>query len=139
MSFAAMLKSNDRLPCRPRPPASASKQRHGKRVPGSIRSDAVLGLPALQALLLGALVAPTDPVVSSSIVTGDLAEEHVDADARHLISAESGVNDGLAFLLVMLPALLLESSPAKALVHWTVVSLLGKVSWPRCSMPPGRR
>lgn len=87
----------------------------------------VLGLPALQALLLGALVTPTDPVVSSSIVTGDLAEEHVDADVRHLISAESGANDGLAFLLVMLPALLLEHAPAEALTHWAVVVLFGKV------------
>lgn len=87
----------------------------------------ILGLPVLQALLLGALVTPTDPVVASSIVTGDLAEEHVGEDLRHLVSAESGANDGLAFLLVMLPVLLLEKSTADALAHWAGVVLVGEV------------
>lgn len=87
----------------------------------------ILDLPVLETLLLAALIVPTDPVVASSIVTGPLAESHVEPDTRHLISAESGANDGLAFLLVMLPALLLDRPAADALAHWSTVVLFGKV------------
>ncbi len=88
----------------------------------------ILGLPLLQALLLGALIAPTDPVVASGIVTGELAESSVRADTRHLISAESGANDGLAFLLVMLPVLLLEKTTGEALSYWFGVVLIAEVA-----------
>jgi sodium/hydrogen antiporter len=37
----------------------------------------ILGIPFLVAMLIGAVVTPTDPVVSSSIVTGDVAEENL--------------------------------------------------------------
>jgi len=87
----------------------------------------VLGLPLLQALLLAAVLTPTDPVAASTIVTGRFAEEHIDADVRHLVSAEAGANDGLAYLLVALPMLLLEDSPATSLQHWLLVVCLGQV------------
>ena len=35
----------------------------------------ILGLPLLAALLVGAVITPTDPVVSSTIVTGEVAEK----------------------------------------------------------------
>lgn len=90
----------------------------------------LLGLPVLPALLLGAIVTPTDPVAASVIVTGDLAEQHIDADTRHLISAESGANDGLAYLLLMLPALLLTQPPGAALQQWLTTVLLLEVLLP---------
>lgn len=68
---------------------------------------AVLGLSPLLALLLGATVTPTDPVVASSIVTGGLAERSLPDRLRATLSLESGANDGLAYLIVMLPILLL--------------------------------
>lgn len=46
---------------------------------------------------------------------------------RHLMSAESGANDGLGFLLLMLPALLIERAPEAALTHWLTVVLLVEV------------
>lgn len=52
----------------------------------------ILGVPFLVAMLIGAIVTPTDPVVSSSILTGDAAEGNLPARLRHLISAESGYN-----------------------------------------------
>lgn len=67
----------------------------------------LLGLPFLLALLLGAIVTPTDPVVTTPIVTGTLAEQRIPERVRHNISAESGLNDGLGYLFVMLPVLLL--------------------------------
>jgi NhaP-type Na+/H+ or K+/H+ antiporter len=75
----------------------------------------ILGIPFLVALLIGAIVTPTDPVVSSAIVTGDVAEENLPGRLRHLISAESGYNDGLALPFVLLPLLLLTEPPGEAL------------------------
>lgn len=68
---------------------------------------AALGVPFLLALLLGAILTPTDPVVTTPIVTGSLAEEKIPERVRHNLSAESGLNDGLAYLFVLLPVLLL--------------------------------
>lgn len=65
-----------------------------------------LGLSFWMALLIGAVVTPTDPVVASSIVTGKLAAENLPLRLRDLISMESGANDGLAYILVMLPIIL---------------------------------
>ncbi|SDE30554.1 cation:proton antiporter domain-containing protein [Auraticoccus monumenti] len=68
---------------------------------------ALLGVPFLVALLLGAIITPTDPVVTTPVVTGSLAEERVPERVRHDLSAESGINDGLGYLFVLLPVLLL--------------------------------
>lgn len=72
-----------------------------------------LGVSFLVALLLGAIVTPTDPVVTTPIVTGSMAEEKVTERVRHNLSAESGINDGLGYLFVMLPVLLL-TKPGQA-------------------------
>jgi NhaP-type Na+/H+ or K+/H+ antiporter len=82
--------------------------------------------PLWVALLIGAVVTPTDPVVASSIVTGDLAEENIPSRVRNILSAESGANDGLAFPLVMLPILFL-TRPEGALIHWLTYTLLWEV------------
>jgi NhaP-type Na+/H+ or K+/H+ antiporter len=80
----------------------------------------ILEIPLLVALLIGAIVTPIDPVVSSSIVTGDVAEENLPGPLRHLISAELGYNDRLALPFVLLPLLLLTEPPGEALSHWFV-------------------
>src|SRR5918911_1937058 len=56
--------------------------------------------PALswsEAFLLGAVLSPTDPVVTSSVVTS----ERVPRVVRHTLNLESGVNDGLALPFVL--------------------------------------
>lgn len=68
-----------------------------------------LGIPFLLALLVGAIITPTDPVVTTPIVTGSMAEERITERVRHNLSAESGINDGLGYLFVMLPVLLLTA------------------------------
>jgi NhaP-type Na+/H+ or K+/H+ antiporter len=87
----------------------------------------LLDVPVWSALLLGAVVTPTDPVLASAIVTGKVAEENIPARVRHLLSAEAGANDGLAFLLVAFPLLCLTRSPGEALHHWVTRSLLREV------------
>lgn len=53
-----------------------------------------------EAFLLGAVLSPTDPVVTSTVVTA----ERVPAVIRHTLNLESGLNDGLAlpFVLVLI-------------------------------------
>lgn len=50
-----------------------------------------------EAFLLGAVLGPTDPVVSSSVVTSRLVPSAV----RHTLNLESGLNDGLALPFVL--------------------------------------
>ncbi|GGK61185.1 cation:proton antiporter [Ornithinimicrobium pekingense] len=85
-----------------------------------------LGVPFLVALLVGAIVTPTDPVVTTPIVTGSLAEEKVPEKVRHNLSAESGINDGLGYLFVMLPVLLI-TKPDQAWHELMVKVLLREV------------
>ncbi|MDP9476875.1 MAG: cation:proton antiporter [Actinomycetota bacterium] len=87
----------------------------------------IVGAPFLVALLVGAVVTPTDPVVSSTIVTGDLAEKNLPERLRHTLSGESGANDGLAYPFVLLPILLLTRPPGEALWHWLTRTLLWEV------------
>ncbi len=74
----------------------------------------ILGVSPILALLLGAIITPTDPVVASSIVTGSMAERSIPDRLRSTLSLESGANDGLAYLIVLLPVLLLNSSSTSA-------------------------
>lgn len=87
----------------------------------------VLGLPFWVAMLIGAVITPTDPVVSSTIVQGDLAEANLPARVRHLLSGESGANDGLAYPLVFLSLLMIERPPTDALTHWLTQVVLWEV------------
>jgi NhaP-type Na+/H+ or K+/H+ antiporter len=50
-----------------------------------------------EALLLGAVLSPTDPVVTSTVVTA----QRVPALVRHTLNLESGLNDGLALPFVL--------------------------------------
>ena len=63
---------------------------------------ALVGVPLAVAFLIGAIVTPTDPVVASSLVTGTVAEANLPGRIPCLMTAEAGVNDGLALPLVLL-------------------------------------
>jgi NhaP-type Na+/H+ or K+/H+ antiporter len=86
-----------------------------------------LGLPWLIALLVGASVCATDPVLASSIVTGSLAKQSLPESFRHLLSSESGANDGLAYPLVLLPILLLTAPAESVWMEWFVEVWLWEV------------
>jgi sodium/hydrogen antiporter len=84
---------------------------------------AILPVPLWLAALIGAVIAPTDPVVASAIVTGPFARDHLPEHLRATLSMESGANDGLAYGLVMLPVLL-HLAPADAWSRWLLESLV---------------
>jgi sodium/hydrogen antiporter len=73
----------------------------------------VAGLAPAVALLLGAVLAPTDPVLASDVQVGEPLTEDIgdaedpDDDIRFSLTAEAGLNDGLAFPFVHLALLLL--------------------------------
>ena len=77
---------------------------------GAAVTLATLHLPLLTCALIGAIIAPTDPVLSAPVVSGALAARAVPADLRHAITAESSANDGLAQPIVMLPLLLIVAA-----------------------------
>ena len=57
------------------------------------------GLPLGAAILLGAITAPTDPVLASDV---QVVEAQDRDRLRFSLSAEGGLNDGAAFPFVML-------------------------------------
>ncbi len=58
-----------------------------------------LGLPLGGAVLLGAILAPTDPVLASGVQLEDIRDRN---RLRFSLTGEAGLNDGTAFPLVML-------------------------------------
>ena len=58
-----------------------------------------IGLPLAAALLLGAILAPTDPVLASDV---QVNHEHDSEPVRFSLTGEAGLNDGTAFPFVML-------------------------------------
>lgn len=82
------------------------------------------GLGLLLSVLVAAVITPTDPVVASSVVTGNVAKKYLPAKVRHFISAESGANDGLAFCIVSLPLLFLTESTSHPWWEWLLKVLL---------------
>jgi NhaP-type Na+/H+ or K+/H+ antiporter len=79
-------------------------------------AHALVGLSWTEALLLGALLSPTDPVLSSGVVTNP----RVPALIRHSLNLESGLNDGLALPAVLAFAAALEPG-VSGFVWWRFV------------------
>ena len=78
------------------------------------------------ALLLGAVLAPTDPVLASAIAIENASDHD---RMRYGLSGEAGLNDGLAFPFVVLALLWLEQGGAGAwLAGWAAHRLLWAVS-----------
>jgi NhaP-type Na+/H+ or K+/H+ antiporter len=87
----------------------------------------LLALPFWLAALIAAIVTATDPIASTPIVTGALAEKDVPEGIRHAILFESGANDGLAYVFVFLPFLLVTRPAGEAWSHWLTHTVLLEV------------
>jgi NhaP-type Na+/H+ or K+/H+ antiporter len=79
--------------------------------------------PAL-ALLLGAILAPTDPVLASSVTVGHSQDND---RLRYALSGEAGLNDGAAFPFVVLGLLLLGPVSMSEIATWAGLRLLWAV------------
>ncbi len=87
----------------------------------------ILGFSSIVALLIGAIMTPTDPILSASILSGKLAKNNIPEKLRNLISIESASNDGLGYPFVILPILLMTYEPREALNHWLIHTVLWEV------------
>lgn len=89
----------------------------------------LLGLGVAAALLLGAALAPTDPVLASDVQVGPPRSGGED-EVRFTLTAEAGLNDGLAFPFVNLAiALALYGlSPEAWLWDWLAVDVAWKLA-----------
>lgn len=68
----------------------------------------VPGINFVAAISVGACVAPTDPILSNSIVKGKFADKNIPAPLQKIIIAESGMNDGLGYPFLFLGLFLLK-------------------------------
>ncbi len=92
-----------------------------------------LGLAPAAALLLGAALAPTDPVLASDVQVGGPAvdtDDEIDErdEVRFALTSEAGLNDGLAFPFVHAAIFLASVGSVGAWgLRWVAWELVGKV------------
>jgi NhaP-type Na+/H+ or K+/H+ antiporter len=86
------------------------------------------GLPWIAALLLGASLAPTDPVLAADVQVGPPKSGEED-EVRFGLTSEAGLNDGLAFPFVNLAiALSLAATSGEPwLLHWLTYSVIWEI------------
>ncbi|MEV7111649.1 cation:proton antiporter [Streptomyces anulatus] len=93
---------------------------------------ALLGWPVSAALLVAAVLAPTDPVLASEVRVGEPSAEKEDEDeVRFALTSEAGLNDGLAFPFVLAAVALAaagESWTGGWLTHWVWSDVLVRIS-----------
>ena len=82
-----------------------------------------LGLDAASALLLGALLAPTDPVLAGTVSVSNAGDHD---RMRYGLSGEAGLNDGMAFPFVILGLLWAEHGGAGG---WIGGWALHRLAW----------
>jgi NhaP-type Na+/H+ or K+/H+ antiporter len=91
----------------------------------ALAAHLLFALPLFPALLVGAMIAPTDPVLASAVSVND-AEDH--DRVRFALSGEAGLNDGAAFPFVLLALEGLRMGSAGAWMgEWFVSRLLWAV------------
>jgi NhaP-type Na+/H+ or K+/H+ antiporter len=87
----------------------------------------LLSVPFWTALLIGAVVTPTDPVLAGTITTGTTATQNIPGRLRHALSAESGANDGGAYPFVFLCIFMLTMPAGEAWSQWGLQVILWDV------------
>ncbi|KAL5528416.1 hypothetical protein ACEPAF_7552 [Sanghuangporus sanghuang] len=85
-------------------------------------------LDFVSSLVIAACLTPTDPVLSATIIGGKFATRHVPAHLRHLLSAESAANDGLAYPFLSISIYLaIESNTSVAFGKFFLIGCLYQV------------
>lgn len=90
----------------------------------------LLGLPLASAILLGAALAPTDPVMAGDVQVGP-PRAGLEDDVRFSLTSEAGLNDGLAFPFVYLAiaiALSVEAGGTPWALHWVSIDVVWRLA-----------
>ncbi|WP_010231594.1 cation:proton antiporter [Gillisia marina] len=70
----------------------------------------ITGLSVMSALLLAAVLAPTDPVLAAEVQLDDLDQQDGNgSESEFSLTAEAGLNDGLAFPFTVLAVLIIKA------------------------------
>ncbi len=78
-----------------------------------------IGLAPAAAILLGAVLAPTDPVLAANVQVGAPDDDSSEDEVRFGLTLEAGLNDGLAFPFVYLAiAIISATDVTEALLTW---------------------
>ncbi|GAA4082603.1 cation:proton antiporter [Nonomuraea soli] len=89
----------------------------------------LLGWPPAAALLLGAVLAPTDPVLASDVQVGEPVDaENADDEVRFALTSEAGLNDGLAFPVVYAAIALATVGGLAWTGEWALTDVLYRVA-----------
>ena len=88
---------------------------------------AVVGLPVAAAILLGAALAPTDPVLASDVQVGEPTDsERSEDEVRFALTSEAGLNDALAFPFVYAAIAMAAVGGAGWVTEWALDDVLYK-------------
>ncbi|MBX9246532.1 cation:proton antiporter [Actinotalea ferrariae] len=92
----------------------------------------MLGLGLAAAVLVGAALAPTDPVLATEVQVNEPTAEpgQDDDEARFALTSEAGLNDGLAFPFTYAAIAISTAGPALGgwLGHWVLVDVLWRLA-----------
>ncbi|RZJ67392.1 MAG: sodium:proton antiporter, partial [Flavobacterium sp.] len=88
----------------------------------------VLGMSVAAALLLAAVLAPTDPVLAADVQVGP-PNERGKSEPRFALTSEAGLNDGLAFPFTWLAIVVASEGITTASIwHWSWFYLVYKIA-----------
>ena len=89
----------------------------------------VLGMTFKHSLIVAACLTPTDPVLSASVLGEATFSKRIPKRLRHLLSAESGCNDGSAYPLIYAGLYIaLAASAGNGIKDWLVNVILWQCS-----------
>src|SRR3712207_3206347 len=88
----------------------------------------VMGLSLGAAILLGAILAPTDPVLAGDVGLGAPGENEASGEPRFSLHTEAGLNDGLAAPFVVLGLFVADQGGTGWLSEWLAVDVLYAVA-----------
>jgi NhaP-type Na+/H+ or K+/H+ antiporter len=89
----------------------------------ALLGNVLLGLSTAGALLLGAALAPTDPVLAGDIGVGPPGDEH-EHEPNFALTAEAGLNDGLAAPFLLAGLFVAEQGGAAWTLEWLAADVV---------------
>jgi NhaP-type Na+/H+ or K+/H+ antiporter len=84
---------------------------------------AAMGLSLGAAVVLGGVLAPTDPVLAGDVQVGGPGEGE-ESEPRFALTSEAGLNDGLAFPFVMLGLFIAAEGGTGWIAEWALADVL---------------
>jgi sodium/hydrogen antiporter len=90
----------------------------------------LLGAGLAAAVLLAAVLAPTDPVLATEVQVGEPSDAEEEDEPRFALTSEAGLNDGLAFPFVHAAIALVTvgAAPAAWLGSWLAIDVVWRTA-----------